>query len=237
MENLIIGKANTMYTLWNKTIINSKKCAFTYLKNISKSLDKVKELYPELTIDESLRGKTYIERTIDKPIEDVDKFNYGKYKGELLSSVNDTNYLLWYLNDNKNSNEAQAEWAKENLNNIKFYDGEFISTKEYNAIIENKTKLETIFNKIKTEKSLVCTAVSNIDGNGFLNVMYEDVNIPVQFTGETAEYYYLDYEYYLPVIKGKAKRIKNKSIILNVEDIEISEFDLQITANSINISK
>lgn len=239
MRNLVIGKANTMYTLWNKTVINSKKYVFSYLKNVSKSLDKVKELYPGLTIDESLRGKTYIERTIDKPMEDVDKFNYGKYKGELLSSVNDVGYIIWYLNDNKNSNEAQAEWAKENLDNVRFYNGWFRSVEEYNQIIERKTKVETIFNKINAEKSIICTAVSNIDCNGFLNVMYEGVNISVQFTGETVEYYYLSYEYCLPVIKGKAKRIKNKSIKLAIEDAEIIEdgFDLLITTSSIDLSK
>lgn len=244
MRNLVIGKANVMYTLWDKTVINSKNYiseSYRFLKNVSKSLDKVKELYPGLTIDESLRGNTYIERMVYKPLEDVDKFNYGKYKGELLTSVNDTNYLIWYLNGNK-SNDAQIEWAKENLEIVRFYDGWFRTIEEYNKIIGRKAKAEAIFNEIKSENSITCTAVSNILGGEFLYVEYGDVkdfDIVVKFTGETKRFTYNGYEYYLPVVGGKVKRIKNKSIKVMIGDIKISEngFGLLITTNSIDLSK
>jgi hypothetical protein len=233
-----------MYTLWDKTVINCKNYtseSYTFLKNVSKSLDKVKELYPGLTVDESLRGNVRIERMVYKPSEDVDKFNYGKYKGELLTSVNDINYLIWYLNGN-NGNDAQIEWAKENLESVRFYDGWFRTIEEYNKIMEQKAKAETLFNKIKAEKSITCTAVSNIMGGEFLYVEYGDVkdfDIVVKFTGESRRFTYNGYEYYLPVVGGKAKRIKNKSIKVVIDDIKITEngFGLLITANSIDLSK
>lgn len=249
MENLIIGKANTMYTLWEKAVYNFKNYTterYTFLKNVSKSLDKVKELYPELTIDESLRGTTYIEKTIKKePEQFLNKFDFGKYEGELLTSVNDTNYLVWYLNSNKHKNKAQAEWAKENLDNIRFYDGEFydgvfMTIKEYEQIVEKRTKLEALATKIKSEKSIVCTAISNIDYRGYLDIIYDDIRITVHFTGETKEYNYQGYEYYLPVTGGKAKRIKNKQVILNVEDVKVCYCkcdSIEIVSNSIDISK
>jgi hypothetical protein len=249
MENLIIGKANTMYTLWNKRVINHESYTterYTFLKNVSKDLNKVKRLYPELIIDESLRGATRIEKTIKKePEQFLDRFDFGQYEGNLLNSVDDTKYLVWYLNSNKDKNATQAEWAKENLDNIRFYDGPFydgvfMTIKEYEQIVEKRAKLEAIVNKIKEEKSIICTATTNIDYKGFLIVMYEDVRITVHFTGEIKEYNYQGFYYYLPVIGGKAKRIKNKEIVLNVEDVEVcycmGDY-IQITANSIDLSK
>ena len=59
----VIGFANKFYTLWNVTskVVESKYSkdtlvTNTYIKNISMDIDKVKELYPDVEIDESLRG-------------------------------------------------------------------------------------------------------------------------------------------------------------------------------------
>lgn len=45
--------------------------------------------------------------------------------------------------------------------------------------------------------------------------------IVVLVVNEAKEQYYNGYRYYLPIINGKAKRLKNKTITLNVNEYKI----------------
>ena len=112
MTTQIIGFANKFYTLWDyieegqyvtdgygKHHKVGTIHRFFYIKNISIDLDKVKSLYPNLTIDDQLRGKTssfsYDEK-IDLP---ENYFWKGKYKGMLIDEIlqSDFQYCLWFV--------------------------------------------------------------------------------------------------------------------------------------------
>jgi hypothetical protein len=48
-------------------------------------------------------------------------------------------------------------------------------------------------------------------------------DIQVAYTGDTKEMYYSGHYYYLPVINGKSKKIKNKTIRVYVSDYDIMQ--------------
>ena len=76
----VIGFAGKYYTLWEVTssttdFCNGKHCiikSYTYLQNISFDKEKVFAMYPNIEIDEELRGRTksfksYKETVIQNP--------------------------------------------------------------------------------------------------------------------------------------------------------------------------
>lgn len=100
---LVIGFANFFYTLWDVGTTEryedegrvhvGTNYHFHYIKNISRDLDKAKALYPDLEVNEDLRGKTgsfdYYSR-VDRPITE---FSFGMLEGKEISSATD----LWQL--------------------------------------------------------------------------------------------------------------------------------------------
>jgi len=109
MKN-IIGFATKFYTLWyyeaenqyrtdsygnhHQTGINHK---FNYIKNISFDLDKVKSIYPNVEIDEELKGKTSSFVRNEKLDLPDGYFWGGKYAGKLIGEIleSDFQYCLW----------------------------------------------------------------------------------------------------------------------------------------------
>lgn len=101
----LIGFATQFYTLWDYhtedvyATINGKhykvgvRHIYRYMKNVSKSLDKVKETYPDLTIDEDLRGKTQSWERTEKIDYPHDVFPFGKLQGMFIAESND----VWQL--------------------------------------------------------------------------------------------------------------------------------------------
>jgi len=114
MSNLTIGFANQYYTLWSVTeeanyvtdaYGNSWKSQqwnrFTYIKNVSKDLEKVKELYPNTSIDDGLRGKSISFDGQKSPVLPEGYFWFGKYYGHTIEEVIETdfNYCLWAIDN------------------------------------------------------------------------------------------------------------------------------------------
>jgi hypothetical protein len=106
----IIGFASQYYTLWSYskdvryvTDANGNhhpsyyQESYVFHKNISKDIQKVKELYPNVGIDETLRGK-YRSFNI-KGSEDLtpELIKFGKYNGYTINEIAemDFDYLLW----------------------------------------------------------------------------------------------------------------------------------------------
>ena len=99
----VIGFANVYYTLWevtSETRRSSKEVFkithYNYIKNISKSFDKAKELYPTASYDEFLKGKSASFVTSEKIEQPEDCFNFGKYTGQKFSESTDYSYMMWY---------------------------------------------------------------------------------------------------------------------------------------------
>jgi hypothetical protein len=105
----IIGFATQFYTLWNyeavpqfrtdsygnhhQTGIDHK---YYYIKNVSTDLGKVKVLYPDVEIDNELRGTSSFTRNEKLNLPD-NYFWGGKYAGKLIDEIieSDFQYCLW----------------------------------------------------------------------------------------------------------------------------------------------
>lgn len=97
-----------MYTLYS-VLTDGNKQIYSFVKIVSKDLNKVKALYPGLEIDETLHGK-FVERitSVKSMFDDFKtnnrilgfKFNNGKYKNYLVDDVNDLSYLCYVYNLN-----------------------------------------------------------------------------------------------------------------------------------------
>jgi len=108
---LTIGFADQFYTLWDVTIETNyvtdgygkhwpshETTKFSYIKNISTDLNKVKELYPTTPIDDGLRGHNRSwSQNGDKDLS-PELFKSGKYFMKTIFEVADIDlgYLVWY---------------------------------------------------------------------------------------------------------------------------------------------
>ena len=237
----VIGFANKFYTLWDVTskVVESKYSkdtlvTNTYIKNISMDIDKVKELYPGVEIDESLRGHSCtFEYTKERKEINTDKFNFGKYEGKLISECTDKSYLCWFFDncDGERKQNAEARLVELGFvikDDIIFTQEEIAKQEQIERMLSNKEELEIIFNRnlsIEFDSSDKCYGVyRNEDGILF---KFNDVKLN----------YYNGFEYGLPLVNGKAKRIKNKTIKVKDYKYEITKYDTIVEVLDFTIVK
>lgn len=250
---LVIGFANKYYTLWDviEHIENngySKYVWYTYsfIKNISMDKEKTFNSYPNINFDETLKGKTITFITEKKEVWDnVDTFRYGRYKGKKITEINDIKYIEWYYNN---------IWDEEHkkyiigilIDNgysfdiVKWVDSDNIEH-ESKCLIDPKTKIEldksnirfnVLKNSVKNNEIIEIKFLKNLDSNG----NYYDNNIIYHFNNYDLKTYN-GYDYALPILNNKSKRIKNKTIkITNYTYVEIDN-NLEINIENFEIIK
>lgn len=226
MKN-IIGFAQKFYTLWSyNNVVNyvtdaygkqhgaSVTTHYHYIKNISFSLDKVKELYPGIVIDENVRGKVR-DFSETKPLEKGLPENYfwnGKYRGMLVDEIleSDFNYCLWYA-DNGVWGTAQY------IQNHEIYRSHFQAIRDAeNAAIANASTLQAgdvvdldfVSNVYNTEESDMTATVKAAYGN-----------VTVYVCGLAFKQVYGRFPYAMPMINGRFQRSKNKTFKVEVVEI------------------
>ena len=194
-NNQIIGFANTFYTLWSfrndssyftdaygNHHLQSIKTTYDFIKNISTDLDKVKALYPNLSIDDSLRGKSSSwseKKEVDETPANI--FTFGKYCGKSIEDVSefDFNYLLW-VKDNcykQSTKEAIlnlpkmiAHLEKEEADKKAFQDAMIIAQ-------DGEVEIEFITNpNYLGETNFFITDKTNVIGNVPASIKWESVN-------------------------------------------------------------
>lgn len=245
----VIGFAGKYYTLWEVTssttdLGNGKHYitkSYTYLQNISFDKEKVLARYPNTEIDEELRGRTKSFKIRREYWDNVDTFRFGKYFGQKITDVNDVDYTAWYWG---NISDEHRDYVSQFLydngyeirnNTYTNYYGEVI-TSEYlvtpDVIAEElaaEEKQKEVIKKLQNNEVLTINPESNIDSDG---IWVGDANVLYKFPG-VAEYYYQGFAYYLPVLNGKSKRIKNKNVEIDKYTFEIGD-DGQVIINIIN---
>lgn len=245
----VIGFAGKYYTLWEVSsstvnLGNGKHYitkSYNYLYNISFDKERALKKYPNIEIDEQLRGRTKSFKVRCEVWDNVDTFRFGKYFGKKIADVNDIDYTTWYWENITDEHKAYVSQflyknGYEIRNNIYTnYDGKVVSS-EYLVSPEDiadelafKEKQNEIIEKIQHNEVLMINPISNIDSDG---IWVGDANVLYKFPGVT-EYYYQGFVYYLPVLNGKSKRIKNKNVEIDKYTFEIKD-DGQIIINIIN---
>lgn len=248
----VIGFSTKFYTLWDVTedIIDlghghkSKVVHHAYIKNISFDKKKAMEAYPGLDIDETLHGKTCSFDTEKEIWENVDTFRFGKYKYDNIDSCPDTNYIAWYWDnvyaEHKDhiSEVLKSRGYEVRTRTWTSYDGDE-KTEEYlmsPEALENEKKeaneLTEIENKLKEGNPLSFFCEYNLNENGEVCNEY----LTFKFS-EIKEMEYRGWPYYLPMVNGKSKRIKNKNININKYTYEKTNYGFTVNVIDFEIEK
>ena len=236
-----IGFANKYYTLWNITEESKPLCNgcnyvvthYTYIKNISFDKETALAKYPNATLDENLRGKTASWSSLPKEVWDnVNCFRFGKYKYNFINST-DVKYLEWYWNqlplgDHKDYVSSYLEGLGYEIRSWGD-DHQYLMSPE---ALENEKENDRIVNsleeKLNKGEIIEFTSERNPDMDGDIRIG----NVIYHFN-EVKENWYHGFDYYLPVVNGKQKRIKNKKLTItkytysrteNIITINIEEF-------------
>ena len=248
----VIGFTNKFYTLWDvqeETIDlhNGQKMHVVhnaYIKNISFDKEKAFAAYPDAPFSEELRGHSSSFDTEKIVWDNVDTFRFGKYQYMNIDACSDTNYIRWYWDNVYNEHKAHVtEVLKSRGYEVRTrtwdsYDGT-TKSEEYLMSPEALEAEKAEANKmIETEKMLkegnplVFFCEYNLNENGEVC----DENITYKFD-ETKEMEYRGCPYYLPIVNGKAKRIKNKNITVNKYTYEKTDYGFTVNVIDFEISK
>lgn len=255
---MLIGFATKFYTLWNyqeepqyimdaygKYHLTGVIQKYFFIKNISFDIDKVMELYPGVTIDESLRGKYKSFESIKKVSKPFGYFWVGKYNGKLISEVikNDLKYCIW-ASENLDIETCKA--INETPEFISYLEEKKKKSEERIIdanLLEPNQEVELEF--ITNGKSCITS-----DYNSLFNGYWDDEIKSGQFNGyelyaiakhgekeiivdlDECKYISGMYPYLMPIINGKAQKTKGKVVKVKVKEIVnnyISDFKISQT--------
>lgn len=224
----LIGFTVKYYTLWDyetvpeytqdaygKYHVSGIKHCYTYLKNISFDIEKVKKLHPNVEIDEGLRGQTRSWHRSERVELPNNIFWGGKYKGKLIDEilVSDFNYCMW---------------AMKNYNVV----ADYLSTNPiYLEYLENKEKM--VEQQLRTAGVIRTGSKITIEftTNGWnpnedltecwASARYNDIYVQVLIPG--VKQVMGMYPYLMPAVNGKPQRVKGKSYEVNVAEVMRTE--------------
>lgn len=236
-NGIIIGFSEKYFTLWN-VFGDERRQEFQYVKNISMNLDVVREKYPDVEIDYTLRGTSWIVREKKEQVEyEGDVFQHGRYIGLNIVDCKDYDYMFWYYSNCANEREQETIMTVlepvgyRTITHVYMCDGEkvthhgIMTPEEAKHYDEIQRKFDATIDRIKNEGTVEVTVTTNAE------YQFEDDNytlftedkIVVLVVDEAKEQYYNGYTYYLPVINGKAKRLKNKTVTFDVKKYTIDD--------------
>ncbi len=219
--SLKIGFANTFYTLWDVTTTTEytsggasyQKVSYTYYQNLSsdenQAIEKAKTMgCKDLVIDSELKGVSRSFEKTTKPIYEDWQFRFGKYENDDIRKCNDIDYLKWFYSENKN--KYACERVLELDDTLDVY-GDEIMTKE--RVFEIKKYVDSR-NKLlemgKRGETIDVTFTSNI-GYDFPTVKTLEYG-EMLFVAPCKAMSYQGFDYKIPKVDGKGKRIKNKKL-------------------------
>lgn len=239
-----IGFANKFFTLWSidtepvyttdaygKHWLTGHNTRYTYHKNISFDLEKAKALYSTLEVREDLRGKTNSWTTENKEDLCPQIMKFGKYYGKDVNELLDLDfqYLIWIC-ENKGYS-SNGKYAK-NLPKVQEH---FKSIEDAsNKLINDRNNT---FEEVLNSGSYEFVAERNLKINdGFAYIYVNEGNLCITFKFEQGTFSYNEYNgfaYGLPIVKGKAKRMKGKAVKFEFTEDKTEVY--QVIVNNVTI--
>lgn len=238
-----IGFANKFYTLWSiekqpvyitdsygKHWISGYNMKYYYHKNISFDLEKSMAAHPDLEVMEDLRGKTqsWERKSEDDLCPQIMKF--GKYYGKDINELLDIDflYIIWLCENSPFS--SNGKYAME-LPRVK----DFFQERE-NAINKVLEHRKNIFADLLRDGFYEFTAERNlsISPYGYAAIMVNINGVYVNFKFSKGTYSLNEYnghEYGLPIVNGKAKRMKGKTFRFEFTEDKSLTTDAEIYDN------
>ena len=245
----LIGFANTFYTLWDYNIETTyvtdsygkhhpsgKVTHYYFRKNVSTDIEKVKRMHPDLSIDESLRGKTRSWDCVGRVELPSNIFWFGKYYGKNIDEIliSDMGYCEWVVN---NHSSRQSEYIKSHpiyIQHISEIEAERQATlNSMNPLkVGDEVELEFITNGFLTTKKHPNELNMTIDEYGNWEVSDESKQCVAKATKDNTDIvFYVSvpdfkrvwgrFPYIMPSMNGKCQKTKGKRFMVKV--IEVSE--------------
>lgn len=241
MTTTAIGFANKFYTLWTitdecKPLGNGrtyKVTHYNYIKNISMDKETALAKYPNAILDENLKGMSRSWSSKPQIIWDnVDTFRFGKYSDMKIDDVSDTNYIAWYWD---NVYEDHRDYVGKVLESRGYEIREWgagnkylVSPEELEEEKARELEKNNTLNLLAKNEPFTINLDHNPNEDGDCRI--GDVIYHFQ---EVKENYYQGWSYYLPVLNGKQKRIKNKNLVIKNYTYKVEDNGL-ITVEIIN---
>ena len=217
---IVLGYTGKFFARWELTrhIVETKADRYVeyteckYIRKVADDLETATAKFPELAVDPMLNGKKRSFNTYNKTVfTSTETFRFGKYNGKRIDEINEGWYIEWYMNlDNDLIPDESREYCKRCL--LKYFDyteenGHLISPKVRERENEKKRAQNNMLQKANEGKYVYLELKSwpNADGEITIN------NVTYTFP-EVKASYYQGFTYYMPVLNGVAKRIKNKVI-------------------------
>ena len=227
MSKKVIGFGGTYYTGWYITEdtwtdgnVTFAKTTFTYCQNLSKDPSEARMKWGTDEIDMDLRGCKTFSRTTEVVPDDC--FHVGRLKGTKFANCHEYDYMGWYYDNAAYDNEKEyirplleegAGWGWSE-------DGMFMSPDDLEANKEWHKHCEEISRIINGTDPIEFIATTNLNDEGELLFME---GACVKFDNYK-EMWYNGWPYSLPLDKkGKAKRIKNKTLVIKSWEV-LSDF-------------
>jgi len=236
-----IGFAGTFYTLWDVEIVpnyvtlrtargesqhhSGNTIRYTYFRNLSKDLLEAIKKAGTDNVDESLRGQTRsFERSesFDYPVE---YFSRGYNKGSLISECMSIRDLVWAL-ENEWSEERRVciERQMGTVGMVK-YEGKWYNSQcdadkviaEKQQVEAERLRSEAILSKYAEQGIYEFICERNPASDGCVYIQSDGVFVEFREIGCNS---YKGFDYYLPMVNGKCKRVKGKIIKATVKVIE-----------------
>ena len=178
----------------------------------------------------------------------VDVFRFGKYKGTYINDCNDTDYIAWYwkniYDDHKEfvENILISRGYQTRINDVKSDDDDLFLVKEKVMVSKDQVALENNdesnmsdqLRNFYNSKEITINPTHNLSMNG----NYREDNVIYKFLDY--KYYpatYYSPEYYLPLSNGKAKRIKNKTVVIDRFNVKMDNNKIIIEVLNFKVTK
>lgn len=248
MEALAIGFSGKMYTLWKMKVVTQStpwgydetRRYYSFVKSVSKSLEKAKALYPNADYIEKLNGHRRSFEEFDKRVWTSNEFfRFGKYFRERIDECEDLSYLEWYYGQDldKDHKKYVEVYLRDNGYGVS-HCGTYkylISPLQMKRRSLNNDKYKDIMEKIENHEVINFAPERNLKPNGeYYNPSYD---IIYKFENYKTNCYD-GYIYGLPLMNGQAKRIKFKNLELTSYTYSFNENDtLVILISDFRIKK
>lgn len=233
---LKIGFASKFYTLWDVTTTTEytsnggsyEKTQCTYHQNLSinedAAIDKAMSLgCKDLKVDDELKGKSSSFSYVTKTVYDDSVFEYGKYQGDSIKECTDLRYLIWFFNERGSESFKDNVRGKQILervieldNSYDEYDGKILNIDTINEQKASVAMFETLRKIAKEGGQVEVTFTSNI-GADFPSIRTREYGELTCAGVETKLLDYQGFEYRIPKVNGKGKRIKNKTFNVRLD--------------------
>lgn len=249
----VIGFGGKYWTAWYITertrtyqigncIKNEHYTFCEYVQNLSYDLETAKQKWDNAEVDETLKGHTRtFERNHWVEVEvDTTQFSFGKYRYTPIAECDDLDYMVWMYNTITDKIDPLTEdeiATTENLYNriveinhdkYRFHEpNDLFFKKEWRLSTDEKWQHEAMLidirEKLKNHEPVEFQVLTNPDEEGCVNFY----GFYFYFK-EVAARNYQGLDYYLPVVNGKAKRVKNKTITVTDYDYTTKKEEQQM---------